>query len=60
MILRYLRRLIRENRSLRRQNADLAGLLYETSHALSRSVARNLELSDSLNESSRTIRELLG
>ena len=58
-MLRYLRRLIRENRDLRRQNADLTGMLQETTHALSRTVARNLDLCDSLNESTRTIRELM-
>jgi hypothetical protein len=59
MMLGYLRKLIRENRSLRRQNADLAGMLAETSHALNRAVRRNLDLCDSLQESTQTIRDLM-
>lgn len=55
----YMRKLIRENRHLRQQNADLTGMLTVTADALSRAVARNLDLSDSLQESTKTIRLLM-
>lgn len=58
-MLGYLRKLIRENRSLRRQNANMAGLLEETSHALTRAVRRNVALGEELKRSTETIRDLM-
>lgn len=55
-MLRYMRKLITENRKLCRQNADLTGALLETTAALNRSVARNLELSDELRKSTAVLR----
>lgn len=55
-MLRYMRKLITENRKLLRQNADLTGALLETTAALNRSVARNLELSDELRKSTAMLR----
>lgn len=57
-MLRYLRKVIRENRRLRRQNADLIGSTYELSTALVRAVARNTALGAELQRTTQLIREL--
>jgi len=59
-VIGYMRKLIRENRALRRQNVELTEVLQETSRALRRSTARNVELARELRESTRAIRTLLG